>query len=464
MMTNRRRNNVNNITQSLKDYTVPIIMIFLILFLVYSFFFSNPTKKVEDVENRVGINLSFDSSESKAKIYYSWGKSEEALKDTKLYKSEKIIVSEWKVKVSDWENYKFNIDKLWELKYNWDSSFSILNWNIWLDTEVDLNIDMKFLSAKVFEKSHLSFIQNEVWSTIYVVDWMVEVNLDSGKSTVLKKSEKIEISKWNSNDENLNMDNKKEAIDDFFKTSEWFIINKGESYSKEKEENSKESSTGSTVIRNLSSDNITFGNLVDESNVSSAEINIYWNYKDDEVEKIIINNKNLANINKENKSFNFDSVDVSNKENDLVFKVYDSSNELIEKFVYTVYYEGAWRKNVVNKNTIKSNKFDVDASQFSFLYPSKDWIYTTYENIVTIKWKVTAKSIDKVTVNNYRLKSFNWKTWMYHANKDFWNMEDGTNQYEIKYYSNDELVYKNYYTIVKKEWTAPKSSSWASLN
>ncbi|NCO31857.1 hypothetical protein GW891_03550 [bacterium] len=43
-------------------------------------------------------------------------------------------------------------------------------------------------------------------------------------------------------------------------------------------------------------------------------------------------------MDKTTNTFKFENIDVSNKENDLVFKIYDDSNDIISRFVYTVYY------------------------------------------------------------------------------------------------------------------------------
>jgi len=82
---------------------------------------------------------------------------------------------------------------------------------------------------------------------------------------------------------------------------------------------------------------LTFSNLVDESNVSSPLINISGSYASEDISSIIVNGKK-ATINKTSKTFKIDNVDVSNKENDLVFRVYDDSNDIISRFVYTIYY------------------------------------------------------------------------------------------------------------------------------
>jgi hypothetical protein len=46
-------------------------------------------------------------------------------------------------------------------------------------------------------------------------------------------------------------------------------------------------------------------------------------------------------LDKAEKTFRFENVSVANRENDLVFKVMDASNDVLSKFVYTIYYSGS---------------------------------------------------------------------------------------------------------------------------
>jgi hypothetical protein len=46
-----------------------------------------------------------------------------------------------------------------------------------------------------------------------------------------------------------------------------------------------------------------------------------------------------SKINKEAKTFKFENISIINTENDLVFKVYDDANDVLSKFVYTIYYD-----------------------------------------------------------------------------------------------------------------------------
>ena len=52
------------------------------------------------------------------------------------------------------------------------------------------------------------------------------------------------------------------------------------------------------------------------------------------------------------------------------------------------------------------------------------------------------------------MKSFDWKNWRYHARTDYGNLANWTNVYEIKYFSWETMVYKNYFTIIKKDNSA----------
>jgi hypothetical protein len=65
-----------------------------------------------------------------------------------------------------------------------------------------------------------------------------------------------------------------------------------------------------------------------------------------------------------------------------------------------------------------------------------------------------------VEVNGFKLASFNWSTWRYHAFERFETLEAGTNQYRVDYYGVDgNVVYTDYYTIVKKAaWTNTQAS------
>lgn len=473
-MSTRRRGwySNNNFSKNIKDYIVPIIWWILILFLIWSLFFKKAPEKI-DTENQVWILITKDA-DSKATISYTWWNKKDVEDGAKLFKWEKITVASWRVKINN-EDFSFNLNKLWELKYleGWD--FGFYSGEAWLDTKSAMNLNMNFAKLKISEGSHISLSQNELISTIYVISWKVEVSNLKWRSTILSSMDKLEVSKDDASNEKVDFSIKKEPISESFIKSDWFMLNNWDSYISINTWTTEESSTGTTSTTSTwetiktnesfswKSKYITFSNLLDESNVSSSSILVSWAYDVEEVSKIELNWK-IATLNPQTWTFRIEWISVPNKSNDLVFKVFNKDEDLKEKFVYTVYYD-SWVNNNSNNNSssssidswFKVSTFDVDGTKFSFTSPTTSSTYTSYEDFITIRGYVSASWITTVLVNDFKLNSFDWRNWRYHARTDYGNLANWTNVYEIKYFSWNDLVYKNYFTIIKKSWASQKN-------
>lgn len=465
-MTRRRGN--TTFQKNIKDYIVPIIWWILVLFLLFSLF-SGDSSDTRSVENQSWINITLDSDSAQATLIYPGDYKKDLEWEWVLYKWEKILVKQWTISLNVENIFNFRVNRLWELKYWEDSSFTVSSWDVWLDAFKPVNLNLSFATLKIDENSHLSVTQNEMGSTIYLISWFVEVTNLVWKNTVLAPGEKITISRADASKKDVDLTLLKENIDQFFIKSDWYIINKWANYIVEDgidELENEDSETQSWSLSNSSSwEILSFNSLVDESNVSSPLINISWTYSDSEISSITVNWKE-ALLSKTNKTFKFENIDVSNKENDLVFKVYDDSNDIIYRDVYTVYYNLGSDRNDSSETPVKTTEttttwpkvhnFNIDWTQFTFTSPTTQTSYTTTDSFVTIRWSVKAEWIDSVTVNDFKLSSFNWSTWRYHADVDYNNLAEGTNVYEVKYFSSWKLVYTNYFTIIKK------SSTWTS--
>jgi hypothetical protein len=68
--------------------------------------------------------------------------------------------------------------------------------------------------------------QNEVASTIYVISGFVTVKNIAGKNTLVLPGEKISISTAQASDSELDLKIMKEDIDDIFKSSDWYRLNR----------------------------------------------------------------------------------------------------------------------------------------------------------------------------------------------------------------------------------------------
>lgn len=443
-----RHNRKVAISKTFRDYLVPFVWLLLILILIISFLSWWDDTNSNNFENKVWINVSLSTDDSSAYIEYIWWDKKEVIWDTELYKWEKILVKEWTVDLSfDWVS-NMKLDKSWDLKFNEDWSFSLFASYLWINAISDIKLNVRFWELSIWKDSVLSVTQNEVWTTVYLLKWVAEVKNIADKSTMLLSGQKITISSVDSNKEDIDLSLLRNNIDDYFKWSDWYIKNNGDLYLNSDLESESETWTWELLDNTDSKDLISFDSLRDESQVSTSSITVKWKILNSNILKISVDWID-ANINSENNTFEFKELIVNQKVNDLIFKIYDSNNDILEKKAYTIYYSW-WEEKVTSKFTVEN--FSLDSTKFQFIFP-KENPFTTSIDLVTIEWKVPTWSVEKILVNGYQLQQFprNWTYWKYHANKDFWNLKEGLNIYKIEYYgASNKLLHSNAFTIIKK--------------
>ena len=457
-MTQYRRGR-SSIPKPLKDYAVPLLALFLILIIIYNVFSWNDEKTTQQDNNQNlemqadWLLLSFSWDNTKVAIEYAGWDRKDIEDNTVLYKWEKIIVKDWAVSFTIAWKAECDLDKLWIVKYKEDWTLYLESSNLWVKAIDDINISMKFANVSIKKWSIVNLNQNDVESSVYVLDWMAEVSNLAWVSTVVWKWQKVWVLVQNASDKDVDLASLKSDLDDYFKLSDWFIKNNWDYYlqsSSEEEQKDDKEKTNTWNLNTISSKNtyVSFDNISDEAYISSDTIDINWKILNDNVWKITLWDRE-ANI-KEDKTFVIKWVDLENKTNDLVFRVYDDAWELLSKFVYTIYNTSS-NKQAEKSGAFKVTNYDIDASKFVFTSPSTTGTYSTYDDFVTIRWSVPRWMVGKVEVDWYTLKSFNGITWRYHARVEYNNLKVGTNQYEIKYYDkNGKLIFKNYYTIILK--------------
>mgnify|MGYP007083326284 CR=1 FL=1 len=135
----------------------------------------------------------------------------------------------------------------------------------------------------------------------------------------------------------------------------------------------------------------------------------------------------------------------------IVYKAYAQDATLLEKWVLTVY-----GKNVqAGADKLTPTNFPVNDKDYRITSPSEN-PYITTDTSVTVNGTVPKNTVKYIMVNNYRLKKFvaYSSTWYYYANMDYDTMKEWINLYEISFYwSNDEVLYKQLFTIVKEKKT-----------
>ena len=450
----------NNLSKTLKDYTIPFVWLFLILILLYNFFSwwnpsDNNTLDTSVVSEKLWeVQVSLWNSNSKAYIIYeSWKKVE--IEDTIfLQKSEKISVESWNINIDFPLFAKMKLREKGELIYKADWTIFLESGNLWVEAMKNIDLFMKFSEISIPSGNIINLSQNELESIVYSIYWDTLVSNLAWNSVKLQNLEKIIIKSKEASSTNNNLDSDKKEIDDYFKLSAWFKEN---NWDKLLKNINNEELTGSLLDSNKEnlkdlSKLINFDNITDEEYVKTNIIDLVWRYSTINVWKITINNIE-AKLDLELWTFLIKWFSLNSKVNDLVIKIFDKDFNLISKEILTIYTKNSW--SILNTSWIKTNNtlenFPVRATDFIIYEPSKTWKISTKSNQVTIRWKVTNTKIKSVLVNNYKLKSFNWSTWRYHAFVEQWTLKDWTNNYEIKYLDkNWKLIYKEYYSIYKE--------------
>jgi hypothetical protein len=456
MTRNRKRNNFQN---TFKDYLVPIIWWVLLLLILFSIFNKNEDTQSntenQNTENRSPVDISFNTVDTSAFIEYPNGSKEEITESQNLYKWETIIVKDGSLNLNLTNDTQINLNKIAELKYNEEGSISLYSSDAWISLGENTEIGMKYANVSSPAGSVISLTQNEAGSSIYVLSWSARVSNLEWVSTSLIKGQKINISRQNAANKDLDLSSEKWNIDSYFKGSDWFIDNKWfEILQKDEPEEDTETETWNWE----SWDFLSFNSLRDEMSTSKSSLDISGSILNDKVSSITINNKQVA-VNASESTFTVSNILLWKSVNDLVIKIYGSDKAILEKKVITVYSSTPASSNTSTQSTTQTTPvasswgatFGVDATDFSFTSPSTSGKFVATGSEITIRWATTAENISKVEVNGFKLASFNGSTWRYHAFERFETLEEWTNQYKVDYFWEDgSLVYTDYYTIVKK--------------
>lgn len=459
---NENRKKWNNIWKSIKDYAVPLIWLVIILTIAFNMFSwwtntSNQTDKdISQNENQQWLQISLGNLSDAEIVYPEWKNVKVDDNNKTLYKWEKIIVKEWNATIDFPAFWSLNLDKLWDLLYDENGTINLNYSSLWVNSNNKMKIKMLFATVYLSENSSVSLKQNEVNSIIYLLNWTAEIENNSWKKTSITKWQKIAISSTDANNIGIDLESMKEPLDADFKSSEWYTKNGWDLYLNTLETGTWETinNTGTTSwtweeVKINDWDFITIDNPTgDEAFSDTQTIEINWTFLE-WVAEITINWIN-AKLNQETKRFSLKNFNLDKKTNDIIFKVYDENKDILWKYIKTIYYNG-WVDEKASNSWFEVQNFSIDASDFKFTSPSSDWIYTTYEDAVSIYGVTPKNTVKKVSVNWYTLKTFDWTNWRYHARKDYENLKDWTNVYEIKYYGdNNKLIYTNNFTIIKK--------------
>lgn len=449
-MTNRWSH--RKVKKNIQDYIIPVIFSLIIVVMLISFlnWWNENKKPSTDVNNQLWVEVSINTESTKWYVTYVGGKKSELTETKNIFTWEKIEIQEW------WnasltlpnDSWSLKLKSMWELTYNWNNSFKLFASELWVDSSSAIDVEMRYATIKTNWASVFSLSQNEVSSTIYVLQWKVDVTTIAGNKWTVSAWNKISIMRTNSNnsDFKINEENIQE-IDEYTKTNdEWFKLNNWNNYLNILE-NWENLEINEKIALNSES-MIEFTNIKDEETISNWDFTIKWDIVNELAYRIEINWEE-ATLNSESKTFE-QSLNLPNKVNDVVYKVYDWESNLIEKWVLTIYNWG-WESST--SLWISTTNYEIKTDEnFQIISPWANPLITSETNL-RFEWYVPGWEISKITVNWFQLTKFvpSSTYWHYFANEATWNLSKWVNIYNVKYYWLDNKpAFENNIVVIKE--------------
>ena len=127
-------------------------------------------------ENQNAVDISFNSESTQAFISYPNNTTEEITQSQSFYKGETIIVKDGSLSLAFENGSNIALNKIAELKYNQDGSFSLFSSDAWIFLAENTDIAMNYANVSAQAGSVISLTQNEAGSTVYVLAGSAKVS------------------------------------------------------------------------------------------------------------------------------------------------------------------------------------------------------------------------------------------------------------------------------------------------
>lgn len=466
---NRRRHQspADQLAKNLRDYAVPIIGLLFFVFIVFNIFSwgesteePSNTDVAETSDSSSKMSLSFDTDETEGFVEYSGWNKDSLAEKVDLYPGEKLLVETGNVTLKNDAGLLMKLNKNGELKYDLDGWYLHSSSDLFVKTTEPMSFSMKFLDLVLSAWAVVSLNQNDIASNVNVLSGEVEVSTFAGKKESLSSWKSVSVTSVETTKEDYDLSEGVDEIWNYFFSETWAQENDLMTYL---ETENTETGTGETDewATDASSDSlIVIEGITDQQTYGTSEIDVSGSLKDDSITKITFNNQ-MATINLVWKSFELKWLSIPLRENDVVYKIYDATWNILDKWVYTVYFTAGAEATT----TTETEDFPVTDSnpQFSFTSPSPN-PYTSNEGFITIRGAATAGAAASVTVNGLKLNSFNGTTWRYHAALEFGTLKNWVNLYKVNYFdASGKVLHTNTFTIIRKvpttQWNASTTTT-----
>lgn len=336
------------------------------------------------------------------------------------------------------------------------TQFRLENKDLWVQADTgDFSIDLLGVLVYPTSGSVLNIAKNELFTTITVLQGTVTIGIED-KTLEVVAGQQLNYSTLRTVTYD-DLASRAAPINPEALTSEWMSMNGADTYGA-KATDAIDTTLGSTGVR-IGSGFIAFESPIDEATVETKSIIVSGKILNPSVARVVISNL-PATVDPVKQTFTLTNLPLTNYENNLIYRTYDSAGTLLWKGFITVYTTtvsaAAATAPVSNTATTTApktwlaqvNTYKPD-KRFKITYPAADY-FETNEKKVRLEGTVSASNVASVTINDFKLSSFTGSTWYYFANQEFGNMQEGTNTYTIRYLdAKGAEVYKQLFVIKK---------------
>ena len=379
---------------------VPIVIAVLVIVLIGNYLFSKGTTTQTTT---TGDFVTIAPKEDKSEIYVYLGKGEPFL----INGEKKMFTTDQKMEVRQGEaqirlegdTSSILVDHLGEISYgglvNGRNVIGIDNGYIWVESQDNaLEFHLKNFVAISDPHSVIVVNQNTIASNLYVLRGSATAQVNGmiatvgvGQKITILKSDLTNLSK---------LADKLEPIDDFFKTTDWFLKNKGAdvlassgSGSVSLSGTTASGSTGAirtvsgTLVPTTNGRYVTLSNPGDEATVNDTKTDLVGDILSSDVTKVTVNDRE-ALLNVANRTFTYKGFPITSGANNIVYKAFGASGNLLQKGVSTVYGSKKDTKESDANKKPTVTTYPISDKDFRIVSPASN-PYKTIENVVKIE-------------------------------------------------------------------------------
>lgn len=425
--------------KTLKDYIIPLMGVFIVLIIIVNFV----TWGWEKVETKKPVSLTnIEIENTSGADVYVVNKNDKKFKiesTGKLNEGERILVTKWILTLN---NPKIILNELAELRLDWKNKYSLLNNNVFFETQESIEVDL--VNAKFISSPSSAFIvvQSKLFSSVYVLKGNVTVSNNTSKTITVTPGRKMMVSNVENGKPGTDLDSLIGDIEDYQYEDNFFVVAGAPDFKELIESWNANENWEEEIVDNSDSSSL-FELDIDDWAISNVDtIKITWKINSDKAVKVTLNGIEAEMLDGQ---FKIQEFKLEKKVNDIVYKAFNTDDEELAKGVITIYSTSSTGNNL-NQSELENYPIN---PEYNFLIKNPT---TTTESVFRIEGAVPAGKVSYITVNGFRLTKFrSWGTkWMYIANKDYDLMKEWINLYKINYYNSENKIITSNVFILKK--------------